>query len=39
MIFDEDHHIQLFSRNTKIMVTDELIRFLDEHPEIAYRIN
>lgn len=38
-VFDEDHHIQLFSRNTKISVSNELIRFLEEHPEIAYRIN
>lgn len=40
-IFDEDteNAIRLFSRNTKINLTNEVLRFFDEHPEIGYRIN
>ncbi len=40
-ILDEEtqHMIELFSRNSKIMVNNEFVRFFEEHPEIAYRIN
>ena len=31
--------IELFSRNTSVSVSDELIRYLDERPEIEYRVS
>lgn len=40
-IYDEEsnHSVHLFSRNSRIEVSDEFMRFFDEHPEMAYRIN
>jgi DNA polymerase III subunit alpha len=40
-VFDEetDNTIQLFSRNTKIDVSNEILSFFEEHPEIRYSIN
>lgn len=40
-IYDEEsnHSVHLFSRNNRIEVSDEFMRFFDEHPEMAYRIN
>jgi DNA polymerase III subunit alpha len=40
VIDDETNHsVLLWSRNTRVSVTNDLIHFFDEHPEIAYRIN
>jgi DNA polymerase III subunit alpha len=36
---ETNRSIQLFSRNTKIVMDNELISFFDEHPEIVFRIN
>jgi DNA polymerase-3 subunit alpha len=40
-ITDEESNntIQLFSRNTKILVGQDFFHFFEEHPEITYRIN
>ena len=31
--------VEMFSRNRNIMITDELLKFLDQHPEIEYLVN
>lgn len=36
---ETNRSIQLFSRNTKIAMDNDLINFFDEHPEIVFRIN
>ncbi len=36
---ETNRSIQLFSRNTKITMDNELLNFFDEHPEIIFRIN
>jgi len=40
-IYDESEgiSIELFSRNTSVTVTNELISYLKEHPEIEYMVN
>jgi DNA polymerase III subunit alpha len=40
-ITDEESNnaILLFSRNTKILVSQDFFHFFEEHPEITYRIN
>ncbi len=40
-VFDEEteNSVQLFSRNSRIEITDEILRFFEEHTEIGYRIN
>jgi DNA polymerase-3 subunit alpha len=40
-IYDESEGISmdLFSRNTSVAVSDELINFLEEHPEIEYKVS
>ena len=36
---ETNQSIQLFSRNTKITMDNDLLQFFDEHPEIIFRIN
>jgi DNA polymerase-3 subunit alpha len=40
-IYDEQEglSIDLFSRNSSVTITDELIEFLNAHPEIEYRVS
>jgi DNA polymerase III subunit alpha len=40
-VVDEETNnvIQLFSRNVRILVSNEVSRFFEEHPEITYHIN
>lgn len=40
-IFDEErqHSVHLFSRNSRIEVSNDFLRFFEEHPEMAFRIN
>jgi DNA polymerase III subunit alpha len=40
-ILDEETNnaVLLFSRNTKIQVSQDFFRFFEDHPEITYRIN
>jgi len=40
-VYDEEsnHSIHLFSRNTKITVSNEFLGFFEDHPEFGYRIN
>ncbi|HOY51471.1 MAG TPA: hypothetical protein PLX49_06880, partial [Prolixibacteraceae bacterium] len=40
-IVDEEarHAVHLFSRNSRIEVNEAFLRFFEEHPEMAYRIN
>jgi DNA polymerase III subunit alpha len=40
-ITDEETNntVLLFSRNTKILVSQDFFRFFEDHPEITYRIN
>ncbi len=40
-VHDEEsaHTVHLFSRNTRISVSNEFLRFFELHPEIAFRIN
>ncbi len=36
---ETNRSIQLFSRNVKISMDNELLEFFDQHPEIVFRIN
>jgi DNA polymerase III subunit alpha len=40
-IVDEETNntLQLFSRNTKVLVNNDFFHFFEEHPEMTYRIN
>lgn len=40
-VFDQENnlHIDMFSRNTKINFTNDFLIFFDEHEDIVYRIN
>jgi DNA polymerase III subunit alpha len=40
-IYDENEGISvdMFSRNISVLVTNELIDFLNSHPEIEYKVN
>jgi DNA polymerase-3 subunit alpha len=36
---ETNSYIRLFSRNTRILMSNDFFRFFEDHPEITYRIN